>query len=217
MHARNTYRFAPDTIWFIEVMSEVFELGGELVKPQLCHNFIRSIAEGVQANVDDDDSDDDIAQYAADFFYELLDRSKRLPNILVKVIAWVLGEYGQYATGRSVHDDDDDDDELKEPEINVMSVIKRLWQVVEKQGEDSETRQWAMSATCKLCRHLDLNATNEVEIIVSKYKTSVNSELQQLSHELCELCKVILYIYFLFFCKFENKFEKKKIIIYFCF
>lgn len=168
-------------------MSEVFELGADLVKQQFAHNFILQLADGIQTNMEDDESEEDIAQYAADFFFELLDKT-RIPNILLKVIAWVLGEYGQYATGQSVHDDEDID-ENKEPDIDTMEVIRRLWEVVEKQGEDSETRQWAMSATCKLCRHLD-SVPPEVAEIVNKYTTSVNSELQQLSHELIELTKV---------------------------
>ena len=53
-------------------------------------------------------------------------------------------------------------------------------------GEESSTRVWAMSATCKLCRHLN-PVPPEVTELVKKYQTAVDSELQQLSHELIEL------------------------------
>ena len=40
-------RFAPDNEWFIETMNEVFELGGNLVRPQVAHNLMQLIGEGI--------------------------------------------------------------------------------------------------------------------------------------------------------------------------
>ena len=68
-----------------------------------------------------------------------------------------------------------------------MEIIRTLWAVVEKQGDSLSTRQWTMSATCKLVRHLD-DIPPEIGEIVSKYSTSAHSDLVQLSHELTELC-----------------------------
>ncbi len=38
-------RYAPSPAWFIQVVSEVCELGGEHVEPGLAHSLTRLIAE----------------------------------------------------------------------------------------------------------------------------------------------------------------------------
>ena len=43
------YRFAPDNEWLIETMNTVFELGGDLVKPQVAQNLMTLIGEGIQS------------------------------------------------------------------------------------------------------------------------------------------------------------------------
>jgi len=42
----SSHRYAPDNAWFIRTMNAVFELGGELVRPDVAHNLMRLIAEG---------------------------------------------------------------------------------------------------------------------------------------------------------------------------
>src|SRR5690606_4012698 len=39
-------RYAPDTRWFIETMTEVFLRGGDLVRPEVAHNLMQLLAEG---------------------------------------------------------------------------------------------------------------------------------------------------------------------------
>ena len=39
-------RFSPNNIWFMKTMNEVFELEGNLVRPDVAHNLMRLIAEG---------------------------------------------------------------------------------------------------------------------------------------------------------------------------
>lgn len=39
-------RFSPNNEWFIETMIRVFQLGGELVRPEIAHNLMQLIAEG---------------------------------------------------------------------------------------------------------------------------------------------------------------------------
>jgi len=185
-------KFAPDTIWFIDTMARVFELGADLVKPQFAHNFVKTLAEGIVENAEDEESEEDIANYAADFFYQILvanlkKKRKRIPHILMRIVAWVLGEYGQSCTGKPVDAEEDEDDEDEVVALSPMEIIRTLWTVIEKQGDHLSTRQWAMSATCKLVRHLD-HIPAEMEQIVEKYKTSAHSDLVQLSYELMQLC-----------------------------
>ena len=88
-------RYAPDNSWFIRTMNGVFELGGELVRPDVAHNLMRLIAEG---SGEDDEADMALRRFAAATYYSMLDRPI-LPDILVCVICWVLGEYGYLIGG----------------------------------------------------------------------------------------------------------------------
>ena len=76
-------------------MNGVFELGGELVRPDVAHNLMRLIAEG---SGEDDEADMALRRFAATTYYSMLDRPI-LPDILVCVICWVLGEYGYLIGG----------------------------------------------------------------------------------------------------------------------
>src|SRR5690606_14679334 len=72
--------------------------------------------------------------------------------------------------------------------ITSMTVINKLWDAVETKSHDSSTKLWVMSATAKLCCHLN-PIPEEVTTIIMKYQKSVNSDLQQMSHELLEMIK----------------------------
>eukprot|EP01084_Bolivina_argentea_P261513 441958_1 len=99
--------FAPDTM-FIDTMTQLFELGADLDSDEdiieiLGHNFMKTLAKRIIENQEDEDSEEDIANYAADFFYQILignlkKKRKRIPNILMRIVCWVLGEYGQFIT-----------------------------------------------------------------------------------------------------------------------
>ena len=83
-------RYAPDNPWFIKTMNAVFELGGELVRSDVSHNLMRLIAEG---SGEDEAADEALRKFAAQTYYELLAKPN-IPDVLVQVVCWVLGEYG---------------------------------------------------------------------------------------------------------------------------
>eukprot|EP01084_Bolivina_argentea_P237747 399470_1 len=63
-------------------------------------------------------------------------KRKRIPNILMRIVCWVLGEYGQFCTGKPIDIDDDDDDEEELIALSPMEILQTLWSVIEKQGQD---------------------------------------------------------------------------------
>ncbi len=86
--------YAPDTSWFIATMNQVFEMGGDVVAPQFAQNLMTLIAEG-QGDTGGDDAG--LRVEAVESYLLLLEKPK-LPQILLQVIAWVLGEYGHLAS-----------------------------------------------------------------------------------------------------------------------
>ena len=62
-------------------MNSVFELGGELVRPDVAHNLMRLIAEG---SGEDEESDEALRKFAAQTYYEVLNKPN-LPDVLMQV------------------------------------------------------------------------------------------------------------------------------------
>ena len=85
-------RFAPDNEWFVETMTTVFRLGGDVVRPEAVQNFLGLMAEGTGDG--DASADSELRASAASAFLDLLAEEKPLHDPLLIVMAWVLGEYG---------------------------------------------------------------------------------------------------------------------------
>ncbi|PNW83178.1 hypothetical protein CHLRE_06g310000v5 [Chlamydomonas reinhardtii] len=95
-------RYAPSPSWFVATISEVFRLGGEHVDEGVGHGLCRLIAE----------QDASLHASAVEAYLGLLDGAvgaaaaagggvvpsgKKLPETILLVICWVLGEYGHLA------------------------------------------------------------------------------------------------------------------------
>jgi len=156
-------RYAPDNSWFIRTMNAVFELGGELVRTDVAHNLMRLIAEG---SGDDDDADAELRRFAAATYYEMLDKPK-LPDILICVVCWVLGEYG-YLIGKGVQLED---------------VADKLADAVDRQFTHEATRCWVIVALTKLVAQMG-TMPELVGEVAAKYRNSCNVLLAKYCYEL---------------------------------
>ena len=74
-------KYAPSNSWYIQTMTTVFELGGDLVQPEVANNLMRLIAEG---SGEDDDADEELRIDAVESFLSLLEKPV-LPDILLQV------------------------------------------------------------------------------------------------------------------------------------
>eukprot|EP00457_Paulinella_chromatophora_P000644 gb/GEZN01000644.1/.p1 GENE.gb/GEZN01000644.1/~~gb/GEZN01000644.1/.p1 ORF type:complete len:1245 (-),score=250.73 gb/GEZN01000644.1/:124-3858(-) len=169
-------KFAPDNEWYVTTMTQVFELGGTLAKHEWAHNLLKLIAERAEEQGADggEEEAEDIRVYAVEAYLELLEGKKVLPDLLVQVIAWVLGEYGRMSISASP-------EEITTHLVNLLS----------KSYEDDSTRAWLLSALEKFV------ASNEsgpemppsVDELIRSFQKSSNLDLQQRAHEFLELAK----------------------------
>lgn len=67
-------RYAPDTRWYIETMTEMFKVAGEAVDTKIVHNLMRLIAE----------QEDDVHRSAVEVFSDVLQHPNP-PEVLLKV------------------------------------------------------------------------------------------------------------------------------------
>eukprot|EP00903_Cladosiphon_okamuranus_P015171 g14026.t1 len=87
-------RFAPSNSWYVGVITKVFRLAGDMVKPEVAHNLMQLIAEG---SGEDEEADEALRRDAVDSYLDLLE-TPAVPDQLMQVMAWVLGEYGGLAS-----------------------------------------------------------------------------------------------------------------------
>jgi len=86
-------RYAPDNAWYIRTITTLFEISGDMVRPEVAQNLMSLIAEGTGESEEDDML---LRQNAVEIYANLLLNTHvaKLPRILLETMAWCLGEYG---------------------------------------------------------------------------------------------------------------------------
>ncbi|XP_001641922.2 AP-4 complex subunit epsilon-1 isoform X2 [Nematostella vectensis] len=155
-------RYAPDNSWYILTMNEVLELGGDLVRPDVAYNLMRLIAEGH----DDEELDDELRRFAVLSYLDLLEKPA-LPDILIHVICWVLGEYSYI---------------VSEPN----TVLEQLHSLLDGKLKDSKTKRWVVSAMGKLVAQIG-RIPDSVAGALAKCRADGDVDLRQRVYEIQQL------------------------------
>eukprot|EP00437_Effrenium_voratum_P040287 CAMPEP_0181477606 /NCGR_PEP_ID=MMETSP1110-20121109/42302_1 /TAXON_ID=174948 /ORGANISM="Symbiodinium sp., Strain CCMP421" /LENGTH=844 /DNA_ID=CAMNT_0023602911 /DNA_START=54 /DNA_END=2585 /DNA_ORIENTATION=- len=160
-------RFAPDNEWYVNTMNTVFELSGELVPAETAYNLMRLVAEGTG---EDDAADNAFRVFAVNTYLKLLEKPS-LSDILVQVIAWVLGEYARLANvdGYTIED-----------------IADLLLECIERPFEDPATRGYLVTALMKLIGQHGVKSSS-AEAIIRSYRSSRMTDLQQRCYEFEQL------------------------------
>ena len=160
-------RFAPSNQWYLQTMTEVFELGGDLVQPEVANNLMRLIAEGVG---EDEESDAELRRYVVEQYLALLDKPN-LPDILLQTVFWVLGEYAYMS-----------------PEVSLEVITEKLCAVANRATVDPTTRGYAVSAALKLTAQLG-RLLPVAAGVVDRYSSSQDVDVAQRCVEFRELSR----------------------------
>ncbi|GMH32396.1 hypothetical protein BSKO_00230 [Bryopsis sp. KO-2023] len=147
-------RYAPDTQWYIETMVEMFLVAGEAVDPKVSHSLMRLIAE----------QETDVHKKAVQVFLKALEEPK-LPEVLLQVICWVLGEYG--CLTRSPED-----------------VMDSVCGLIHLNNCTESLKGFLLTAVSKVCAQSGCSLTPDAEEFIRKAASSKSTELQQRALEL---------------------------------
>ena len=153
-------RYAPDNHWFIDTMNRVFELAGDLVRPELADDLMQLIAEGTG---DSREADTELRRSAVESYIDLLGSGKpKMPKLLLAIVAWVLGEYGTLC-------------------LSPTEVMDTLAGIGRRQDCEDSVRAFVLTALCKVCcaQGGTGGPTAEADAFVSKMLASRNLDLQQ--------------------------------------
>jgi len=153
-------QYAPDNQWFIDTMNKVFELAGDLVRPELADDLMQLIAEGTG---DSEAADTELRKSAVESYIDLLNQTKsKMPKLLLAIIAWVLGEYGTLC-------------------MSPQEVMTSLVQMGRRQDCTDSVKAFIITSLCKACcaQGGTVAPTAEAEQFISKMLVSKNLDLQQ--------------------------------------
>ena len=84
-----TEQFSPNKTWFVRTTNKLFELGGELVTAEMSDKFIKSISEW-ESEIDGEK----FRESTIKIYMNVLKKNPNISDSMMKVIAWILGEYG---------------------------------------------------------------------------------------------------------------------------
>lgn len=96
-------RYAPNNAWYIRTITDLFEISGDLVSPDVAQNLMSMIAEGTGES---EEIDMLLRQNAIEIYVAILKEKPagKLPKILLETMAWCLGEYGYLSIESSLDD-----------------------------------------------------------------------------------------------------------------
>ena len=92
--AEMSKRYAPTIEWYLDVMNEMLDIAYDFVPESAVQHLLEIIAEGSGAS---EEYDKQMRKNAVEIYTELSKKSF-LPDKLIRVIAWILGEYGYLST-----------------------------------------------------------------------------------------------------------------------
>ena len=81
-------RFAPNKAWYVRTMNKVFELGGDLITHEITSKFFSSVAEYQKQ-----EDSEEFRESTIKIYLKVLTRNPSIPESLMQVIAWIMGEY----------------------------------------------------------------------------------------------------------------------------
>ena len=165
-------RYAPSNEWYVQTMTTCFLNAGEFVQESTAHTVIRLIAEG--SGGEDDEADEALRAEAVETFLDVIEteETKQYSNILIYVMAWVLGEYAYVLGGDAL------------PEI-----CDKLVDIGLLRSTDTMRKGYVMSGLTKLTAQLGGQPTPATLKFAKKYLHSRDTVLSQRCFEFLELIK----------------------------
>ena len=151
-------KFAPNKNWYIRTMNKLFEMGGDLVSQDLTNKFIQSIGEYAKQEDGETFRDSTIKIYL-----KVLKKNPNIPEALMQVIAWIMGEYGP---------DIPDTDKIEQ-------IVEELCHQAYVGYESQQTIGLIVSALGKLHLASGFLNNSQIERVMSDFEASRHLDVQQ--------------------------------------
>ncbi|XP_077992083.1 uncharacterized protein LOC144446205 [Glandiceps talaboti] len=161
------YRFSPSAEWYLNIINQVFLLAGNIVPKEVANNLMRLIAEDTAA----EEYDRELRINAVKSYYSLINRPI-LPDSLVQVICWVIGEFS--------HLDDS---------IQPSEVLIKMSELLQRSFDDTTTNSWILSAMIKVVAHSGVYNDTVTTVIKRFQHSGENMDIRQKACEFDQMCQ----------------------------
>lgn len=153
-------RFAPDKGWFIKIMNQLFVNFGDLITDEILSKLIKLINEW-----ESETDEEEFKQFTIENYQAIIDNYSALPDSLVKLMAWVIGEYA-----RKLYREDQD---------KLIDIVRMLEYLLNKSYDDEMTKCMLITAITKIHSNIDFTPLDFITNIIEKYSRDRNVEIQQ--------------------------------------
>ena len=156
-----TERFAPSKSWFIKVMNELFVNFGEMITDDILSKLIKIINEWERET----DDIEEFKKFTIENYATIVENYAALPDSLVKLLAWVTGEY----TNKLYFNDQN----------KIKQILEMLTYLLNKAYDDDMTKCLLISAIAKIHSNLNFIPLDYLNEVIEKYSRDKNPEIQQ--------------------------------------
>ena len=156
-----TERFAPNKSWFVKIMNELFVDFGEMITDDILSKLTKIIAEWEKES----DDLEEFKKFTIENYANIVENYAVLPDSLVKLIAWVAGEYAN---------------ELYQNDTEKLSgILQMLAYLLNKNYDDEMTKCLLITAIEKIHSNMNFIQLDVINDIFEKYSRDKFPEIQQ--------------------------------------
>jgi AP-4 complex subunit epsilon-1 len=162
--------YAPDKGWFIKIMNNLFVNFGDLITDEILSKLIKLINEW-----ESETDEEEFKQFTIENYTYIIENYSVLPDSLVKLMGWILGEYGKKL--------------FRDDEEKVINLLKMLEYLLAKSYDSDITKCILITAITKLHSNINFKELDFITNIIEKYSRDINTEMQQRCAEYKRLLK----------------------------
>ncbi len=151
-----TGRFAPSKKWHVDTILRVMLLAGQYIPENVIGDTVALVSQNIE-----------VQAYAVRRFFSAL-KKEPAKKPLVYVGVWCLGEFGDLLIVP-----DGDDFVVEEGEV-----VELLTRVLSHPVADDMTRDYCLTALCKLAARFSSAQSEAIQRVLAKFKVSIGLEVQ---------------------------------------
>ena len=133
-------------------------MGGDLITADLSNKFIQSISD-YEKEIDGEK----FRESTVKIYLKILKKNPSIPDAMMQVIAWILGEYAAKISDQN----------------KLIKIIDFLCDASYRNFEDELTRGYILTAITKLYAIQNFSDNPKVEFVMKNYAESKHIEVQQ--------------------------------------
>lgn len=140
--------YSPSKNWYVRTMNKLYEMGGDLITPDLSNKFIQSISD-YEKEIDGEKFRDSTIK----IYLKILKKNPNIPDSMMQVIAWIMGEYAATLPSQK----------------KINKILDNLCQAAYRTFEDENTRVYILNSITKLHASLEFPDNPFVESVMMEY------------------------------------------------